>query len=207
MTTRSFSVRARSVLSANKERLLTKLLPNFLFSQERIEGKHSPIALEIGFGDGANLVNLAQCNQGKLFIGAEPYRNGVARLLSAMESRGLANILIWPQDVNLMLHQMPCNALREVYILFPDPWPKKRHVKRRLMSIEFFQLLSSRLESGGRIYFASDSNDYCKQVQALCLDYMGEVSCSDQAPYEGYLPTKYHRKAESQVSFLSCKKA
>jgi tRNA (guanine-N7-)-methyltransferase len=199
---RSFSIRKRGPLSANKNRLLDEVLPRFLF--KGIEGINRPISLEVGFGDGVNLFNLAQSNPREIFIGAEPYKSGITKLLSKVEESCLENIVIWPQDVCLLLNHMPESALKRVYILFPDPWPKKRHKKRRLLNEDFLRLIHSKLITQGELYFASDSSDYCKQVESSMLNGSWKGGACD--PYSGYTPTKYHQKATSAVSFLCYKK-
>lgn len=202
---RSFSTRERGSLSANKLRLLNEVLPRFIFTQNAIRQISAPISLEIGFGDGANLFNLAQKNPQEVFIGSEPYRGGIIKLLSKIEAERLKNILIWPHDVNLLLNQVPEGIFKKVYILFPDPWPKKRHKKRRLVNANFLELINSKLECQGELYFASDSSDYCAQVKDCFTSLNWTCAISD--PYSGYTPTKYHQKATSSVSFLHYKKA
>ena len=97
---------------------------------------HMPkdIYLEIGFGGGEHLASLASSQPEAGFIGAEPFVNGVASLLRHIEARGIENIRIWPDDVRLILPSMADGCLAGAYVMFPDPWPKRRHASRRILN-------------------------------------------------------------------------
>lgn len=116
--------------------------------------------LEIGFGGGEHLACLAERHRDIGMLGAEPFVNGVARLLSAIEEHSLCNIRIHDDDARFLLEAMPDASLAQVFILFPDPWPKARHHKRRFISPEALCTLQRVIKPGGELHFASDMPDY-----------------------------------------------
>lgn len=114
------------------------------------------IFLEIGFGGGEHLAALAGAAPDCGFIGAEPFVNGVASLLRHIEENDLKNIRIWPDDVRLILDDLPEGCLAGAYIMFPDPWPKKRHAGRRILQQSMRDRLARLIRPGGRLRMASD---------------------------------------------------
>ena len=114
------------------------------------------LALEIGFGGGEHLAGLAEANPTINFIGAEPFVNGVASLLRHMQTRNLSNIRIWDDDVRLILPALPAAGLASVYIMFPDPWPKKRHAARRILQADMMDILAQLIRPNGQLVLASD---------------------------------------------------
>ena len=119
---------------------------------------HHPetLYLEIGFGGGEHLAQLAKANPVAGFIGAEPFVNGVASLLRHIDDAGLENIRIWPDDVRLILDALPAGALSGAYIMFPDPWPKRRHASRRILNQTMLDALARLIRPGGHLRMASD---------------------------------------------------
>jgi tRNA (guanine-N(7)-)-methyltransferase len=214
MNNRSFARRVCRSLSATSKELLEKFLPQFEVNlanpYELIIPKSSEIFLEIGFGMGDNIVKMALANPDQYFIGAEPYKNGIVRVLRNIKEHNLKNLLIWPDDVSLLLPNLPDDSLNGVYVLFPDPWPKKRHQKRRLVSESFICMLSQKLASKGQLYFASDVKDYADQVLQLLLKCK-DLRESDSKALDGNnCYTKYHSKAleknSEAVKFLQFQK-
>jgi tRNA (guanine-N7-)-methyltransferase len=116
--------------------------------------------LEIGFGGGEHLAAQAGKRPDVVLIGAEPFQNGVASALRHIDEGGLANVRVHDGDVRDLLARMPDASLERVFILFPDPWPKARHHKRRLLQADTAAELARVLKSGGRLRFASDWADY-----------------------------------------------
>lgn len=118
-------------------------------------------AVEIGFGDGDALVEIAADNPTTGYIGIEVYRPGVGKCLMSLDNRELDNVRICTRDArDVLIDCHPRGSLAEIYILFPDPWPKKRHHKRRLVNPEFIDLCADCLQTDGRIYFSTDWSDY-----------------------------------------------
>ena len=119
---------------------------------------HKPdeIYLEIGFGGGEHLAGIAEAAPEAGFIGAEPFINGVGSLLRHIDERSLSNIRIWPDDVRLILDAFPDGCLAGAYIMFPDPWPKKRHAGRRILQASMRDRLARLIRKGGTLRMASD---------------------------------------------------
>ena len=142
--------------------LVPGLEPGSLF-----EPSTATVWLELGFGGGEHLAALAKANPTHGFIGAEPFLAGVAALLARIETEGLANIRIYPEDGRELIEALSPGSLAGCYILFPDPWPKLRHHKRRLVSRETVDALARVVAIGGRLALASDDTDYVEWMREL----------------------------------------
>ena len=114
------------------------------------------IIVEIGFGDGDNLINSAKTNSNFFYIGADPFLNTTAKCLSKLLKYKLTNVVIWPDDIRKILNFFPNNSVSEMKILFPDPWPKNKHQNRRLIQNEFIESLHSVIKPTGTITIATD---------------------------------------------------
>jgi tRNA (guanine-N7-)-methyltransferase len=124
-------------------------------------GNDHPLVAEIGFGMGVATALIAEANPGTNYLGIEVYRPGIGRLLWEIERRSLANVRIIEHDAVEVFHRMiPRASLRAVHLFFPDPWPKKRHHKRRLLTRPFTETLALSLEPGGYLYMVTDWEDY-----------------------------------------------
>jgi len=164
---RSYVLRAGRITEAQK-RALAELVPRYgiPFASEALDldavfGRRAPRVLEIGFGNGDTLVELAAATPGTDFIGAEVHPPGVGHCLLACEERGLSNVRVVVHDaVELLEHGIPTASLDEVLLYFPDPWPKKRHHKRRIVQPAFAALVADRLKPGGRFKLATDWEPY-----------------------------------------------
>ncbi|MCX7914638.1 MAG: tRNA (guanosine(46)-N7)-methyltransferase TrmB, partial [Thermodesulfovibrionales bacterium] len=165
--------RFRSRLKQKHKEALEKILPivelpsDDLLSFEKVFGRKAPVYLEIGFGNGEFLCNAALQNPEADFIGIEFFLTGVAKLLRRLTDYGrldepvVKNIRIITGDARIIIPScIPENSLNGIFILFPDPWPKKRHHKRRLIRREFIELLYDRLKVNGLLIIATDSEDY-----------------------------------------------
>jgi len=168
---RSFVMRGGRITEA-QQRALELLWPQYGIEFEPIPldlnsvfGRSAPVTLEIGFGNGDNLAAQAAAHPERSFLGVEVHRPGVGRLMLSLEERQLRNTkLICHDVVEVLTHQVAPQALAEVVILFPDPWPKKRHHKRRLVQAPFVELVTDRLQTGGVLRFASDWQPYADAV-------------------------------------------
>jgi len=137
-------------------------------------GRDAPLVLEIGFGNGAATWRMAQAEPEKNFIGVEVHQPGVGRLLRALEDRGIGNVRIACTDaVPLLRDRLDRNSLSELRIYFPDPWPKKRHHKRRIIQAEFLNLAAARLEEGGLLHLATDWANYAEHMLELLSVHPG----------------------------------
>ena len=123
-----------------------------------------PIWLEIGFGGGEHLAAHAERHPEALLIGCEVFENGIARLLAAIAQRGLGNVRLFPDDARLLLAALAPQSIDRVFILFPDPWPKQRHHKRRLLSRETLDRLAEIMTDGAELRLATDDRDYLRQM-------------------------------------------
>jgi len=151
-------------LRRGMQALLTDMLPDLRFDTTRplvaqfgqTNSQHADLVLEIGFGGGEHLACLAEANPSVNFIGAEPFVNGVASLLRHIQTRQLSNIRIWDDDVRLILPALPVASLSQTFIMFPDPWPKKRHAARRILQPEMMEVLAKLIRPRGQLVLASD---------------------------------------------------
>ena len=131
-------------------------------------GRRAPLVLEIGFGNGEQLLWSALHEPDKDFIGVEVHRPGVGRLLNALATHNVENVRLYNSDVVGVLDTaIALQALGEVRIYFPDPWPKKRQNKRRLIQPEFAARLATRVAPGGRLHLATDWADYAAQMREV----------------------------------------
>lgn len=148
-------------LRKTMQQLLDTMLPEVRFDPAQpASGQftHTPtdLFLEIGFGGGEHLAGLAQMRPDAGFIGAEPFINGVASLLRHMQSEAIENIRLWDDDVRLILDSMDDAALAGAYVMFPDPWPKKRHAARRILQPALMDSLARLIRPSGQLTLASD---------------------------------------------------
>ena len=162
---RTFGRRHGKKLSNRKQWLMDNLLPEITPKSDDLAQK--PAILEIGFGNGEHLRDLALANPDKIIVGAEPFANGVAALLSSIANESdnvlmneYKNIRVFPDDVRLMLNDLQNINFDEIWVLHPDPWPKARHEKRRLLNHDFLNLLSKHIQNGGKIIIGTDHWEY-----------------------------------------------
>ena len=170
---RSFVTRAGRITAA-QQRALETLWPQYGLDYREeplaltaLFGGEAPCTLEIGFGNGANLVALARAHPQRHYLGVEVHRPGVGRLLLALEQEALTNVRVVCHDaVEVLDRQIAPGSLAEVLILFPDPWPKKRHHKRRLIQPAFIALAERALAAGGVLRLATDWQPYALEMLA-----------------------------------------
>lgn len=166
-------------------------------SSYEIFGNHNPLNLEIGIGNGEFIANYAAMKPDENFLGVEVFK----KIFKLAEKRAnkieTGNIKIIQFDAALILRLMKENSLANVYVNFPDPWPKKRHKRRRLLKTDFMQLIVSRLKKGGLMQIATDHDDYADEINENIKDVKGIKSIyktSFVRNVEDYFPTKYYRK-------------
>jgi len=200
-------------LSQNMQRLLDEVLPDNLLPEDMDEswlskrrtrqGKDSALILEIGFGRGEHLASLAAGQRADLFIGAEPFINGVVSLLRHIEEQKLNNICIWPDDVRLILDKLPARSLSAVYVMFPDPWPKARHAGRRILNQEMLDRLADLLQPKGQLRMASDHPVAKSWLLAEAMRHPDFEWCARSAADwrerpSGWPQTRYMRKGVTE---------
>lgn len=161
------------------------------------------VELEIGFGGGEHLRARAQAHPARGFIGCEPFVNGMAKLLGAIEGDALGNIRLHHGDVRDVLAWLPDACLAEIFLLYPDPWPKRRHWKRRLITDATLAALARVLRPGGHLRFASDSADYVhwtllRGLRCRLLEWTA-ISADDwRRPWPHFSGTRYEEKARRE---------
>ena len=168
---RSFGRRRGRKLSERQSSLLETLLPTLQpdLGAPAPEGLATlfgvrDVWLEIGFGGGEHLLWQAQHNPNVGVIGCEPFEEGVVKVLTGIEDQGLTNIRLWPDDARAVLRWLPHASIARAFVLFPDPWPKKKHQKRRLLSAATLTLISRALKPGGTLRIATDIPDYVRTI-------------------------------------------
>lgn len=203
---RSYGRRKGKPLSARKERLVRDLLPRLrpdlgkpapLPLERLFAARAAEVWLEIGFGSGEHLLWQLEQNPDVALIGCEPFINGVATLLGAVEERDLEpRICVHDGDVREVLAWLPDRSLARVFLLFPDPWPKKRQQKRRLISPDTVRDLTRVMAPGAELRFASDDEDYTEQVRLAIGGDGGFAAKTDARIRPADWPeTRYERKA------------
>ena len=217
-----FGRRKGRVIRKTKTTLLESFLPTLKIGEDT--NFKSPdlfgvpvkqICLEIGFGNGEHLAGQAKNNPTVGYIGAEVFQNGVANLLSlitgikvtadlpetiSLEKGRVDNIRIWDNDIRLLFKSMPDNFLDKVYLLFPDPWPKKRHASRRFVNPENLKELARILKKGGILRIATDHKVYKSWTLHQMHDcplFRWTATCGNDWKHEpkDWVQTKYQRKA------------
>ena len=156
--------------------------------------------LEVGFGGGEHLVWQAAARPKSIFFGAEPFLNGVAKLAQAIEREGISNIRIRHGDARPLIEALPAGRLSRIYVLHPDPWPKKRHFKRRMISPWFFAQAERLLASGGELRVATDIADYARWTlmhaqNAPAFDWTAERADDWRVRPADWPQTRYEKKA------------
>lgn len=155
--------------------------------------------LEIGFGGGEHMVHQAAQNPDVGLIGCEPYINGVAMLLGKIRKAGCTNIRIHPGDVRDLFDVLPDNSIARAFLLYPDPWPKKRHHRRRFVTPEHLDPLARVLRPGAIFRVATDIPDYVRQtlqeVPSHGFEWLAQSPRDWREPWPDWLPTRYEQKA------------
>lgn len=200
-----FGRRKGKRLRAGQDDLVQNLLPSLRVTpgrspQEIFGTADRETWLEIGFGGGEHLAAQARTHRHVNFIGCEPFVNGMAKLLAVVDHEKLGNVRVWDEDVTDLLPTLPDSCLDRVYILYPDPWPKRRQRKRRLVSDETLVELARVMRPGAALRFASDIDNYIGWVLARALRsphfrWTAERADDWRKPYEGWPGTRYEAKA------------
>ena len=200
---RSFVLRQGRVSNAQR-RAHETLLPQYgvpfadsLLDLDKIFGRNAPRFLEIGFGMGETTTAIAQAHPQNDYLAIDVHTPGVGSLLKQIGESGLTNLRIIQHDAVEVLQQMlPSECLDGTHIFFPDPWPKARHHKRRLIQPQFIALLSERLKHGGYVHVATDWEDYAQQIlQVLSNEPQLTNTATDYAQCPEYRPsTKFEQR-------------
>ena len=203
-TVRSF-VRREGRLTPGQQRAIDQLWPRFAIDDgdtpidlNVLFNRDAPKVLEIGFGNGASLAEMARNQPDHDFLGVEVHRPGVGQLLNLIEQNDLTNLRVACTDaVELLKHRISDNSLDRLQLYFPDPWHKKRHHKRRIIQPEFVELLAKRIKPGGHLHMATDWQHYAEQMLADLSDSHHFQNCADKdyIPRPDYRPlTKFEQR-------------
>ena len=192
--------RKGKTLRRHHSELMDELLPQIrVDTADPLSGMGPGRWLEIGFGGGEHLAHQAALHPEISFIGAEPFVNGVAKLLALIEDAGLQNIRIHDHDARVLLEALPDGVFERIYLLYPDPWPKQRHNKRRFVSAETLEAFHRILRPDGLFLFASDIEDYVAWTREHVAEHGRFREEGDPAqPYENWIETRYEAKARRE---------
>lgn len=201
---RSFVRRSRRITAA-QERALDTLWPIYgveidkVLDFKALFGRQAEKHLEIGFGNGEALVTMAKAHPEHDYLGIDIYRPGISHLLLQIEAAELNNVRVICADAVPVLQQhLLRHSLDAVYLFFPDPWPKKRHNKRRLVQADFVKLLAQLIKSGGSLHLATDWENYTEQMlQVLdaAPEFINSVAGGGFAPRPPERPlTKFEQR-------------
>ncbi len=204
-TIRSF-VRRAGRMTSSQRRALEELWPVYGldFSEKPLDlpsvfSREAPVILEIGFGNGDSLVQQASENAEKDFIGIEVHEPGVGHCLIRAREAGISNLRVILHDaLEVLVEQVPAGCLSRVNLYFPDPWPKKRHHKRRILQPAFLDLVADRLVDDGSLHIATDWANYAEHIDEV-LDQSDRFSCAERREHGGDKPldrppTKFERR-------------
>jgi tRNA (guanine-N7-)-methyltransferase len=202
-----FGRRKGKKLRQGHEELLRDLLPRLRvppsggpIDLRALFPETASVTIEIGFGGGEHLAAEGRAHPDTGFIGCEPFANGMAKLLAIVQAEKLSNVRVWDRDAIELLPMLPDASVREVYLLYPDPWPKRRQRKRRFISDRTLAALARIMRRGAELRFATDIDDYAGWALARVLrspDFSWTASRPDdwRRPWDGWLGTRYEAKA------------
>ncbi|MEW6648511.1 MAG: tRNA (guanosine(46)-N7)-methyltransferase TrmB [Pseudomonadota bacterium] len=204
---RSYTLR-QGRLTPAQQRAMDELFPRFgvpggetPLDLATIFGRSAPRVLEIGFGNGDSLAAIAQAHPDNDYLGIEVHTPGVGHLLLRIEELALTNLRVMRDDaVEVLTRRIADASLDAVYLFFADPWPKKRHHKRRIVQEEFAQLLRRKLKIGGHFHMATDWEDYARhmlEVMNVAAGFRNTSPSGDYVPRPDYRPlTKFEQRGQ-----------
>ena len=161
------------------------------------------VVVEIGFGHGEHLIANAERNPNYGFIGCEPFENGVADTLAGLQEKHLKNVKIFKGDARYLLEKFEDNSVTRFYVLFPDPWTKNKHHKRRLLNEKFLKFLKLKIKKDGNLIIATDCIEYMQEIVQIIEKisewkiYQSDLEWLEKTP-SCFISTKYQQKALSQ---------
>ena len=188
---KSYVVRAGR-MTQGQSRAILELGPKYLIPVDNLEyldfqqyfGRKAPLVLEIGFGMGTSFVQMAKNDPASNYLGIEVHPPGVGSALKLIAEQECSNVRIIQHDAfEILSHCIPPQSIDVLQIFFPDPWPKKRHVKRRLIDDEFLRLVAPLLKSGGELRMATDWEDYARQMLEVMQRAQGFTNTSQDGTF------------------------
>ncbi|WP_424946310.1 tRNA (guanosine(46)-N7)-methyltransferase TrmB [Candidatus Spongiihabitans sp.] len=208
---RSFTLRGGK-LTKGQQRALHELWPAYGLSVDELTdeltderadlqyifGRSAPTLLEIGFGDGKALLEMAQENPGQNFIGVEVHRPGIGHVLMQIHRHNLTNVKIFCADaIDVLNKAIRDQSLAKICLFFPDPWPKKKHHKRRIVQPPFIDLVANKLEPGGIFHYATDWRDYADEAMGK-LESSALVNVAGSGNFSPHPPPRPETKFEKR---------
>ncbi|MGI9234674.1 MAG: tRNA (guanosine(46)-N7)-methyltransferase TrmB [Woeseiaceae bacterium] len=206
-TIRSF-VRRTGRLTPSQQRALVELWPDYgvdldaeKINVDTLFDRRGPVVLEIGFGNGETLVQQAHNSPEQNFIGIEVHEPGVGHCLLKAQEAGISNLKLIASDaIDVLREQIPSASLQRVNLYFPDPWPKKRHHKRRIIQPDFLALIHDRLTANGVLHIATDWANYAEHIDDA-VEQSGLFSCDVRHEHDGEEPldrpgTKFEKRGQ-----------
>ena len=204
---KTFGRRGGRPLSGRQKVLMDELLPivsvpirsGEALAPEGLFANAKEIWLEIGFGGGEHVSGQAKANPQAGILASEVFFEGIAKLLSQIDDAGLQNVRVWPEDAHELVTGLTAACIDRAFILFPDPWPKARHQKRRIIQPDFLDDLARVMKPGGRVRFATDVRSYADEALERFLAHPAfewtATSAEDwQAAPEDHIKTRYQEK-------------
>jgi tRNA (guanine-N7-)-methyltransferase len=197
-------------LRKGQQALVDTLLPEIAVASEGalnsrlLFGDDRPLHFEIGFGSGEHLADRADMLPDHGFIGAEPFLNGVAAALAHISEKHLRNVRLWRGDALEVLQRVPDGALSFLYLLHPDPWPKARHAKRRMVNDRPVDLFAAKLKPGGEFRLATDDPTYLAWSLMVMQRHSGQFEWLAERPSDflepsgGWIETRYGAKSRRE---------
>jgi len=197
-------------LRPTQQELVDTLLPQIAvpadgeITANRLFGEDRPLHFEIGFGSGEHLADRADMLPDHGFIGAEPFLNGVATALAHVRDKHLANVRLWRGDALDVLQRIPDETLSFLYLLHPDPWPKARHAKRRMVNDRPVDLFAAKLKAGGEFRLATDDPTYLTWSLMVMQRHSGQFEWLPERPKDflepsgGWIETRYGAKSRRE---------
>lgn len=204
---RSF-VRREGRLSSRQTKALDQLWPEYgveyqeeYLNLERLFGNACPVTLEIGFGMGSSLIETVAAQQETNFIGIEVHRPGIGTCLNRAAANNLTNIKVLKHDaVEVLKNMIPENSLDKIQIFFPDPWPKKKHHKRRIIQLDFVEMITQKLKPSGVLHLATDWENYAEHMLEVLEKVQGLANKAGKNQYsprpEDRPLTKYEQRGQ-----------
>jgi tRNA (guanine-N7-)-methyltransferase len=197
-------------LRHSQQELIDRLLPQIEvpadgeISSRRLFGENRPLHFEIGFGSGEHLADRADMLPDHGFVGAEPFLNGVAAALAHVRDKQLANVRLWRGDALEVLDRVPYGTLAFLYLLHPDPWPKARHAKRRMVNDGPVDMFAAKLKAGGEFRLATDDPTYLAWALMVMQRHRQQFEWLAQKPDDfltppgGWIETRYGAKSRRE---------
>ena len=205
---RTFGRTGGRPLSPRQQRLLEERMPELAIPDEarqitQVDTLFAPgietFWLEIGFGGGEHVISQAAANPQTGILASEVFIEGLAKCVSGIEEGGLTNVRLWNEDARLLIDRLPDACLDRIFILFPDPWPKKKHHKRRIIQPDFLDAVCRVMKPGARLRFATDVRSYADEALEKFLaddrfDWLASRADDWRTPPEDHYRTRYETK-------------